>query len=435
MVCTDIQPWTDSFTNELTSNLRIGPDTSQATAAQIICIIKANWDAFFAARVSRPILGFEFCIDTGALPPVCCRQPNYGPHESHIIQQQIDNLKTDHLIRECEGPWASSIVLAPKPHQEHIQDISHFIWHMCISYRALNAHTLPFEYPIPHCLNAIEDLGDSTGCLYFISLDACQGFHQISVWPSDQEKLAFFGPDGKKYTFVVMPFGPRNGPTTYTAMMQKLKDTWSTLLYDHNPGPLPTNGSNSIIDDTLCWSTDPKLLLSLFQCICETFVQYWVSFRLDKCEFFMDRIEYVGHDLTPHGNSPALSKFNLLTNWPLPATGLNLHSFLGLCSFYGRYCPWFETDVTPLRAIIRTYKRRPIPITEWTDTNRALFLKLKQDITTSPCLTRYDATCPCFLKTDWSATGMGYVLMQPHDLPLSATSSLSGLMPPPPNSM
>jgi len=231
-VCTDIQPWNDSFANELTSNLCIRPDTSPTITAQIISVIKANWDAFFTAGVSRLILGFKSCIDMGALPPVCCRQPNYRPHESCIIQQQVDNLKIDNLIHEFEGPWASSIVLVPKPHQEHIQDIIHFVWHICVVYHALNTCTLPFEYPITHCLDAIKDLANSTRCLYFISLDAHQGFHQIYAHLSDQEKLAFFSADGKKYTFVVMPFRPCNGPTTYTAMMQKLKDKWSTLFYN-----------------------------------------------------------------------------------------------------------------------------------------------------------------------------------------------------------
>ena len=149
-----------------------------------------------------------------------------------------------------------------------------------------------------------------------------------------------------------MPFGPHNGPPTYTAMMCKLTDEWNGLFYSCHHGPLPMHSSNSIIDNILMWSMDPMILLSYFKCICKIFVKYCVSFRLDKCEFFLDHLEYVGHDLTPNGNCPATSKFNLLQDWPLPTNGLNLHSFLGLCSFYNRYCPWFETKATPLQAII-----------------------------------------------------------------------------------
>ena len=379
----DLQLWDNDFLPELTTNLKIGSDASPEIKAQIITIIKDNWDAFFEAGVRRPILGFQFCIDTGASEPVCCQQPSYGPHESKIIQQQINALKHDGLIRECTGPWGSSIVLAPKPHQEDVTDITKYKWRMCISYRALNARTLPFQNPIPRCLDANENLGDATGRLHFISLDAHQGFHQIAVRALDQEKLAFFGPDGKKYTFVVMPFGPKNGPPVYTAMMRALKDEWDSHYLEWTHDTTTTYGSNTIIDDVLCWSTSPNTLLAYFQCICEIFVKYRASFRLDKCKFFMDHVEYIGHDLTPAGNCPAQSKFDLINNWPLPSNRLNLHSFLGLCSFYSKYCPWFEVDVTPFRALIHHYRHKPIPITEWTTDNRNLFHTLKTYKTSS----------------------------------------------------
>ena len=80
--------------------------------------------------------------------------------------------------------------------------------------------TESFTFPIPRCASSIEDFGDSNGPMFFITLDARQGYHQIAVRGCDQEKLAFFTPDGSKKTFVVMPFGPKNAPSFYTAMMK-----------------------------------------------------------------------------------------------------------------------------------------------------------------------------------------------------------------------
>ena len=84
----------------------------------LIAIIKTHWDAFYEAGAFRPILGFEFCIDTGAAQPTCSHQPTYGPHKSKIIQCQVNALLNIGIIHECGGPWGSPIVLAPKPHQE-----------------------------------------------------------------------------------------------------------------------------------------------------------------------------------------------------------------------------------------------------------------------------------------------------------------------------
>ena len=90
---------------------------------------------------------------------------------------------------------------------------------MCISYRQLNQVTLPFEYPIPRCDDAIDNFGDSNGRLYFISLNNNTGYHQIGVPFADQKKLAFFRPNKKNYMYSVMPFGPRNVPAFYTCIM------------------------------------------------------------------------------------------------------------------------------------------------------------------------------------------------------------------------
>ena len=87
-------------------------------------------------------------------------------------------------------------------------------------------------------------------------------------------------------------------------------------------------------------------------------------------------------------------------------------SFIGLCSFYSRYYPWFETNVKPLRKLQREYHRQPIQILAWNPTLIALFHDCKTHLITSPLLLQYDSTKPAFLKTDWSAGGMGYILMQ-----------------------
>jgi hypothetical protein len=413
---TDIHQWDhDRDIAEFTKNFVVGPTIDPAVRSSIVSIIQAHWDCFYSAGVRFPILYFEFAIDTGASPPVCCKKPHYGPHESKIIMEHVNVLLSNGWIRECYGPWGSSIVLAAKPHQEHILDIQDFVWRMCVSYRRLNQVTLPFEYPIPRCDDAIDNFGDSNGRLYFIALDNKTGYHQIAVRFSDQEKLAFFAPNDKKYCFGVMPFGPRNAPAFYTCMMHLFKGEWTELFRSRHPTDTSHLGDRIIIDDILLWSTLIASLLLLFECVCDVFSKYRVTFQLKKCEFLTDRIEYVGHDITSDGNCPAQSKFDLITDWPLPCTGSSLASFIGLLTFYNIYCPFFEIRVKPLRLLERQHHRKPIPPALWTPPLTSLWNELKIGITSSPCLARYDSSKPCFLKTDWSGLGMGWILMQPDD--------------------
>ncbi len=329
------------------------------------------------------------------------------------------------------------IVLAPKPHQEDVDDITEFIWRMCVSYRKLNSITEPFEFPIPRCDAAVTILPIPGGKhVFFISLDAKQGYHQVVVRKCDREKLAFFAPNDKKYTFKVMPFGPTNAPPFYTCMMRDFSDDWNKLMFEilrdtatvdgmpvmvdeHDKvtlGGEPVGlGSKVIIDDILAFSTNLEILLIYLECICRVFQKYRCSFQLKKCEFLKPRVEYVGHDITSEGNCPAASKFDLISKWPLPKQGQSLHSFIGLVNFYHKYHPYMEVTLKPLRLLESQYRRKEIPLMAWSPHLIALFEEVKVILTSSPILARFDKDKPCFLKTDWSALGMAYILMQPDD--------------------
>ena len=176
---------------ELLENLKVGSNVLPVYQDRVKAIIMRYWDCFCVKGARRPILDYEFSIDTGASPPVCCRRPAYGPHEKPIIMEQIDSLLANDWIEECGGVWGSMIVLAAKPHQEHIKDIKKFVWRMCVSYRGLNKVTKPFEYPIPRCDDAISIFEVGSNMIWIITVDARQGYHQVYVRKLDQEKIAF----------------------------------------------------------------------------------------------------------------------------------------------------------------------------------------------------------------------------------------------------
>ena len=69
--------------------------------------------------------------------------------------ERVKTLLGNYWIERQEGSWESSIMLAAKPHQEHIKDIDNFVWIICVSDRKLNTITKPFEIPIPRCDDAI----------------------------------------------------------------------------------------------------------------------------------------------------------------------------------------------------------------------------------------------------------------------------------------
>ena len=93
--------------------------------------------------------------------------------------------------------------------------------------------------------------------------------------------------------------------------------------------------------------------------------------------------------------------------------GTVLHLFVGLVIFYHRYVPYLEMRIKPLRGLIKKYFRSDIPIMAWTPSLITMFHDIKISITSSPVLDRYNSSKPTFLKTDWSAEGMGWILIHP----------------------
>ena len=158
-------------------NSRVIPEIKE----QLISIVKKYWDCFCKEGTKRTILVYKFSVDTGHAKPVCCRKPKYVPYESNNIMEQVKDLINNVWIEKCEGPWGISIVLSTKPHQEHIQNIDDFIWGVCVSYRKRNGITKPFDFPILRCDESISTGGSRSNKIWIISLDARQGYHQISV--------------------------------------------------------------------------------------------------------------------------------------------------------------------------------------------------------------------------------------------------------------
>ena len=309
------------------------------------------------------IIDVEFDIDTGRAQPVCCPNPSDGLHESEIMREQLAVLeKRGWIMRYEEGAWGSSIVLAPKPHQEDVHSIDDFIWRLCVSYRSLNSVTLPFRIPIPVCNDALDRIGTiKHRQLFFISFDANSGYHQISCTRRASDKLAFFGPDFQKWTWTVMPFGPRNGPAVYITFMNEQIRTWFQIA---RHTPLLNEAfidCCQIIDDTLMWSDHPNHLVAFFCIALDCLQSYRVSLKLSKCNFFTNKTEFLGYDVSSGGIHPAQSKFALILNYPLPTTKKEMLSFIGFGSFYSRYIPWFEVLVKPLRRLASRYSNASIP--------------------------------------------------------------------------
>ena len=109
-------------------SLSIGTSTIRAIQSTSITIVKAYWDVFVPEGIKKTILGYKFKVDTGTSKGVCCRPPNYGHYEGDIIMEHICAFQNNNWIQKCPtGSYGAPIVLAPKPHQDDVDNLKDFV--------------------------------------------------------------------------------------------------------------------------------------------------------------------------------------------------------------------------------------------------------------------------------------------------------------------
>ena len=112
-----------------------------------------------------------------------------------------------------------------------------------------------------------------------------------------------------------------------------------------------------------------------------------------------------------------------MRDWPKPKTSKEVHSFIGLASYYRRFIPNFAKWSKPLNALIvppahqakvRHGEMKKSELIEfvWSKECQEGFDALKHALTTAPVLAYPDYTQPFILETDASLKGLGAVLSQ-----------------------
>ncbi|XP_075494729.1 uncharacterized protein LOC142532293 [Primulina tabacum] len=129
--------------------------------------------------------------------------------------------------------------------------------------------------------------------------------------------------------------------------------------------------------------------------------------KFSKCEFWLDRVLFLGHVISAQGVSVDPSKVEAVINWPKPTNVSEIRSFLGLAGYYRRFIEGFSRIARPMTQL--THKDRRFV---WTAECESSFRTLKEKLTTSPVLALPSGSDGFVVCTDASLNGLGCVLMQ-----------------------
>ena len=152
-----------------------------------------------------------------------------------------------------------------------------------------------------------------------------------------------------------------------------------------------------------------------------------------KSYFFQASVIFLGHILSADGISANPEKVEKVRDWLVPSNAKELHSFLGLASYYCRFIPNFahiakclhqlvgptnvkktkgkRKEVTTLEELKKKLELT-IPKFVWASEHQKAFDTLKLALTTAPVLGYPNFKREFILETDGSLRGLGAVLSQ-----------------------
>ena len=317
-------------------------------------------------------------------------QPPYraSPDGRKREKAEIDKMLALDVIEEAECEWASPIVFVPK---------ADGTLRFCVDYRRLNAMTVRDSYPIPRMDECIDSLGDAR---VFSTLDANSGYWQIEVDPNDRDKTAFTSHFGL-YRFKRMPFGLKNAPGTFQRAADVIlaKVRWQTALV--------------YLDDVIVYSKNVSEHYDHLRVVLDLLMSAGVSLRIEKCHFFQESCDYLGHKISP-GKLEVAKKCQEAIKKAIPPTNVTeLRSFLGLCNVYRRFVASFARVAAPLTAKLQ--KDRPFNFGPLNKEETEAYERLRDSMISPPVLALPTAGKPYVLDTDACDYQVGCVLLQEQD--------------------
>jgi len=108
------------------------------------------------------------------------------------------------------------------------------------------------------------------------------------------------------YEFLVLPFGLTNAPAYFMDLMNRVFHLF------------PDKFVVIFIDDILVYSKSNEDHAEHLRIVLNTLANHGLCAKLKKCDFWMDKVHFLGHVLSKEGISVDLAKVALVVDWPRP---------------------------------------------------------------------------------------------------------------------
>lgn len=243
------------------------------------------------------------------------------------------------------------------------------------------------QYPLP---NPSELMTCLTGGQSFTKLDLQAAYQQMSL-DEESRKLVTLNTHQGLYECNRLPFGIASAPAVFQRAMDAiLQGIPHVICY---------------LDDILITGRTPEEHIQHLEEVLRRLQKHGMRLKKEKCCFFQDTVEYLGHRIDAQGIHVSPNKVRAVLEAPSPKNVSELRSFLGMINYYSKFLPNLSSTLHPLHLLLRVGQHW-----KWTESCEQAFQEVKRQLTEAPVLVHYDPRLPLVLAADASAYGVGAVL-------------------------
>ena len=225
----------------------------------------------------------------------------------------------------------------------------------------------------------------------FSKIDLLEAYLQVKVEEEYTKYLTIHIHRGL-YRLRRLPFGLKVAPSLFQQIMDMML---SGLEY-----------AMAYLDDILIKSENFKEHKCHVQEVFRRIEKYGFKVGLEKCEFCMNKIEYLGQIIDHEGRRQNPKRTEAIKNMPILDNVTKLQSFLGLANYYNLYIPNMHELRVPLNKLLSKNKK-------WCRMKECdnAFNKIKKCLLSDLALAHYVPKKELIVASDTSDYGIGAVLL------------------------
>ena len=295
------------------------------------------------------------------------------------LNRELEYLQCEGILEPVESSdWATPLVVVPKTNGR---------LRVCGDYKVtINQCVEKKVYPLP----TTEDLfAQIAGGQIFSKLDMSQAYQQLTL-DEDSKKLLVVNTPRGLFQYTRLPYGVSTTSAIFQSVMDRILQGLPVACY---------------LDDILIATKTEEEHDTLLEQTLERLESAGIKLRQDKCEFYMEELQYLGHRINSIGIHPTEEKVQAIKQAPRPENVSQLRAFLGLMNYYSKFIPQAASQLAPLYKLLQknsTWK--------WTDECNHVFQECKLLLTSDVVLAHYNTKKQLKLSCDASRYGLGVVL-------------------------